>query len=179
VRTTGEASDPVGFGFVVPSASWQWPLEGIPIYLDAAHSTGQCVEGGNGGEPCNQADECPGGYCDATTKMCVDAYDEVGQSVYHKCTRQSQCPYGTCYGYPGSTQLGAYLHFAEWLECRDAGCYELPKTHTQGAGVAATADSPLCKLGNCHEPQVVRWWSTGESDDLFDMTPSEDSETKK
>jgi len=170
VRTTGVASDAVGFGFFVPNAQWQWPLEGVPIYLDPAHPSGQCVEGGNSGEPCNERDECPDGYCDATAHMCFDAFEEDGLSVYHKCTKQSQCPYGSCYGYPGSTQLGAYVHFAEWIECRDAGCYELPNAQQPiGAGVAATAASPLCKLGNCHEPQVVRWWAHGEKNDLFDM----------
>ena len=160
VRTNGLQSDVQGFGFVVPSP-WRWPLEGVPIYLDAAHAIGQCVEGGNGGEPCAGKDECPGGYCDAPSLMCFDAFNEDGLSVYHKCTKSAQCPYGTCYGYMGSTQLGAYPHFAEWLECRAAGCYQ----------TAGGAD-PLCALGNCHEPQVAAWWRAGASADLFAMSAS-------
>lgn len=166
VRTNGLASDAPGFGFVVP-APWAWPKEGVPIYLDDAHLSGQCVEGGNGGEVCSLKDECPGGYCDTKKQECVDAYDEDGESVYHKCALASQCPYGTCYGYDGSEELGAYAHFGEWLECREAGCYAA--TNMPSVKGAQRAVDPHCKLGNCHESQVLRWWAGGAAADLFSM----------
>jgi hypothetical protein len=155
VRTNGLASDAVGFGFVVPSP-WQWPWEGVPMYLDKPHANGQCVSGGNGGEPCSEIDECPNGYCDASSLRCVDAFNEDGTSVYHTCTHAEQCPYGKCYGAAGSKQQGAYPYLQEWLECRAAGCYAPTKT----------VDA-RCSLGNCQEPQVAKWWLQGTGADLY------------
>jgi hypothetical protein len=157
VRTNGLASDPIGFGYIVP-APWRWPNEGVPMFLDTPHQRGQCVSGGNGGEPCSEADQCAGGYCQLKSKKCYDAHGEDGISQYHTCTKSSECPYGTCYGFAGSQQRGAYAHMGAYLECRAANCY------------AATPD-PLCALGDCQSLDVSHWWAAGNTPDLFAAQP--------
>jgi hypothetical protein len=151
VRTNGLRSDGQGYAFLAPSALYIEQREGIPAYMPVL-GQGICVGGDDAGLTCTAKQECPLGYCiddvnDAAGAQwhCFDSPDP-GENPFSDCTKTSECPFGYCYGYPSSTQLGAYPTFKTWRMCFTFGCY----TDAPQAQGACTG---------CFTPEVAQWYS--------------------
>jgi hypothetical protein len=110
-----------GAALVAP-APFDYPLEGVPAYLNTTllpHGSGVCVGGDKARARCSELQECAGGYCQlhgANAYLCVDA-PQPGVNRDALCSRKSQCPYGRCYAHADAPhEQGAYPALAEYLE---------------------------------------------------------------
>lgn len=111
------------FGVIVP-APFAYALEGVPAYINASlvPSGGICVGGDNSAARCADKQECEGGYCELHGANAYRCFDSPLPGINAKalCSRQSQCPYGRCYGHDDSPQQnGAYPALAEFLRSRE------------------------------------------------------------
>jgi hypothetical protein len=161
VRSNLLRSDGTGYAVVVP-APFAWPLEGVPAFL-AEGTRGICVGGDEAANACSERQECPNGYCilDEASDQRYRCYDSpnAGENPYTSCARISQCPYGSCYGYAGSNQHGAYPTLATWRQCAKLGCY--------GADANSTA---ACVVMQCQSRAVTHWYqerSMASSNELY------------
>ena len=105
---------------VLAPAPFDYPLEGVPAYLNATLvADGVCVGGDAARRRCRAPQECAGGYCQlhgADAYLCVDAPQRgVNRDAF--CSRKSECPYGRCYGNVARPEeRGAYPALADYLE---------------------------------------------------------------
>jgi hypothetical protein len=151
VRTNGLRSDGHGYAVLVPTAQFvNWPREGVPAFMPTL-TDGICVGGDDGGLACDEKQECPMGYCIADANdekgqqwRCFDSPD-AGENPFSECSKLSECPYGTCYGYAGSAQLGAYPTLKTWRMCFTLGCY-------------TDAVKPTGSCTGCFTDEVVEWF---------------------